>query len=483
MAREINLVPDIKLDMIKALKLRNLIFFLCIVIGIACVGIIFLVGSVAGAQQLAVEAKKDTLDKMSAKLKSYDDLSDFLTIRNQLQNLSNLDDNKTVLSRTFNILSALLPTNGDIITVSELRVNLEDDVPTFTFDAQADARNEPKIDYNVLDAFKKSLKYMRYDYGNFVDQNGSNIPPYCIIEHGSDGSYLNEKDDLYALWLIDVEGCNPSDYSFIKRSEVEAAEEEAREEEEARNNENNANNEDNNSENGDNDSEGDEDGEDTTNVTSRIDSSTSSNNNYGSNTDDDDNDDDNDNDDGEDEEERSINPDDYDYVLEKYPLSGYEEGNAVDEVEAIRIWRTPQYEEWFNEGHMTETGVIRGVPHFDSQCITYSAERSTNSDKLKWTETNESCLLVPDGDDGIVIRDSSNGKDSSDQLVLRFSSVISLNPEAYKFKNFHLVALGPSGRHNVTDSYVQIQAMFAERARDCEPGDNSCKNTVNLGGN
>ena len=31
MAREINLVPDIKNDMIKALKLRNLIFFISIV--------------------------------------------------------------------------------------------------------------------------------------------------------------------------------------------------------------------------------------------------------------------------------------------------------------------------------------------------------------------------------------------------------------------------------------------------------------------
>ena len=32
MAREINLVPDVKGEMIKALKLRNFIFFLCIVI-------------------------------------------------------------------------------------------------------------------------------------------------------------------------------------------------------------------------------------------------------------------------------------------------------------------------------------------------------------------------------------------------------------------------------------------------------------------
>ena len=32
MAREINLVPDVKGEMIKALKLRNFIFFLCIIV-------------------------------------------------------------------------------------------------------------------------------------------------------------------------------------------------------------------------------------------------------------------------------------------------------------------------------------------------------------------------------------------------------------------------------------------------------------------
>ena len=31
MAREINLVPDIKDEMIKTLKMRNLIFFICII--------------------------------------------------------------------------------------------------------------------------------------------------------------------------------------------------------------------------------------------------------------------------------------------------------------------------------------------------------------------------------------------------------------------------------------------------------------------
>ena len=40
MAREINLVPDVKNEMIKTLKLRNLIFFICIVVVAGSLGAI-----------------------------------------------------------------------------------------------------------------------------------------------------------------------------------------------------------------------------------------------------------------------------------------------------------------------------------------------------------------------------------------------------------------------------------------------------------
>ena len=163
MAREINLVPDIKGEMIRALKLRNFIFFLCIVVAAASVAVTLIFGMIVGGQQLAVDGKKNTIDNLSNKVNSYADLTDFLTIKDQLGNLSNIADNKKVLSRTFGILSAIIPTGADTITLSELSVVLSDTNPTFSFDAQADAKKEPFIDYNVLDAFKKSMQYMTFD--------------------------------------------------------------------------------------------------------------------------------------------------------------------------------------------------------------------------------------------------------------------------------------------------------------------------------
>ena len=187
MSREINLVPDIKGEMIKTLKLRNFIFFLCIVISAASAGVAAVAGTIMLGQQAAVDGNKDAISTLSAKLNSYTDLNDFLTIKDQLGNINTLTSNKRVLSRTFNILSALIPSGPDTITISELNVNLEEESPTFSFDAQADANKEPYIDYGVLESFKKSMEFMRYDYGDYVDKDGNIIPSYCMIENGEDG--------------------------------------------------------------------------------------------------------------------------------------------------------------------------------------------------------------------------------------------------------------------------------------------------------
>lgn len=391
MAREINLVPDIKEEMIKTLKLRNFIFFLCIAVAAASVGITLIAGLIMGGQQLALNNKKNTINELSTKLNSYSDLNDFLTLKDQLGNTSTLASNKKVLSRTFNILSALLPTGADTITISELSVNLDNEgQPTLNFDAQANAGSEPYIDYNVLDSFKKSMQYMRYDYGSYVDKKGNEIPAYCMIESGDDGALFTDPTrGLYAFWTINGDGCNPSEAT--KPS---------------------------------------------------------------------------------------------DYSLEDY------EGEQV-----VRIWRTPQYSDWYKEKelpgqpYMSLDGTISDVEHFNSSCITYTGDDSQNSANPKWTETNEECKLIPGGTEGITINESSNGRGADDELVLRFSSTILIAPEAYQFSNTHMIALAPSGRHNVTDSYVQVQAMFGKRAADCEEGDTACNanntnnNTNTNGGN
>lgn len=412
MAREINLVPDIKEEMIKALKLRNFIFFVCIIVASVSVGVILLFATIAGGQQAIADGNKTKIETMSKKLKSYGDLTDFLTIRDQLTNLSSISRNKKLLSRSFGILTALLPKGADVIKISELNIDLTGTQPTITFDAQANAGEPPYIDYNVLDSFKKSMQYMRYDYGNYVDKNGNTIPAYCIIESGNDGATFSDAErGNYAYWLITGEGCNPS-YEPLEVTNSE-----------------------------------DEDDEEAAKADEAL-------------------------------SEAEVYRRTEGYTTETY-----------DDQTVVKIWRTPQFSDWYKteevegEPYMNLSGAISGVEHFESECIRYSGVENPNTSAVSWSSTNESCYLVPDGSDGIRITDSSNGRDSSDELVLRFSATITLTPEVYKFSNHHVLSFGPSGRYNVTDSYVQIQDMFTQRASDCDPNDTSCNDSKNRGGN
>ncbi len=404
MAREINLVPDIKDEMIKALKLRNLIFFICIVIALGSLGATLIFASIAGGQQAIVDGKNGTINNLAAKIKSYDDLTDFLTIKDQLGNIAEIGKNKKVFSRLFNVLSAMIPTNGDRIEVSELTLDFSTAPITVAFDAQVDALTPPYIDYNVLDAFKKSMSYLRYDYGRYVDKAGTEIPAYCMIETAADGSSLYDQNrGRYAYWLILGEGCNPTYESTI---------------------------------------EYDENGE------------------------------------------KIYNLDD--------AILGYET-ETFEEQTVVKIWRTPQFADWYSEDpidgapYMDLNGTIENVAHFESECITYSGEIDYQSSgdasetvyktigDITWIGTNSSCALIDTSEnDGITISNSSNGRGTDDRLVLRFSAIITVNPEVFDFGNKHVIAIGPSNRYNVTDSYVQIQSIFGKRANDCAPGDTSC---------
>ncbi|MCQ2049572.1 MAG: hypothetical protein MJZ22_00985 [Candidatus Saccharibacteria bacterium] len=383
MAREINLVPDIKNEMIKALKLRNFILFLCIIVSGSAIAVALIFGAIAGGQQVALNDKSNTLDQMSKAVHDYDDLGDFLTIQGQVDGLNYVAENRNLLSRVFNIISTFQPTNGDKIEISTMTVNLVKS--TMTIEAQADAKADNGIDYNVLESFKKSMNYLSFDYGTYVDKNGEEIPSYCIVERSLDGTFFTEDGRFYAYWNIDQDGCNPS-------AETKTALEKSEDEE-----------------------------------------------------------------DDKDEEEIAIEETKNKYA-DEYEYESY------NGEEMVRIWRTPLFEDWYKEGKIDLDGKISDVPHFESKCIEYAGEEKGS--KVNWTKDTTTCMLVPDGEDGITVTESSDGLSEGTNLVLRFTAVISFNPDAFKAANHHLVALGPSGVYNVTDSYTQIQNMFSERAAD-----------------
>ena len=208
---EINLVPDLKVAVLKTQRIRNIVFIACVLAMISMITVVLVLLSIKVVQDVNIGEQTDRLKMMSSKITTYDDLNEFLTMQNQLNNIDKIAESRVDYSRIFNLLNVLAPTNGDEITFSDVNVNLVDS--TIRFSAQADAKVVPLIDYRVLEAFKKSMEYMKFDYGEYKNVNNMTIPSVCIIETDESGNILRDEEtnDLYAIWTKGVSGCDPED--------------------------------------------------------------------------------------------------------------------------------------------------------------------------------------------------------------------------------------------------------------------------------
>lgn len=403
---EINLVPEVKLKMIKAQKVRNLVLFICIVVSAVSVGVVGVLFSIKSGQDIAIASQDGRLKLMSTRLNEYADLDDLIIMQQQLSGLDKISENKKILSRVFGALGVMVPQGGDTVKISELRVNMQTN--NLVLEAQADAGVEPYIDYRVLESFKKSASLTKYDYGRYVDVRGTEIPSRCIKETDENGNALKVGENYYAWWDLTIDGCQAvaeNSYNdtgvnlyYSSNAVVETGAPEKAPEDDS-----------------------DEDVD--------VDDEVDFNNN------------------GDENQDQVQEP-------QEVPVR-------------VRIWRTPQFNGWYEEDHMSLDGSISGIEHFESACFKYSG--TDTGGNVRWTSTND-CNLV-NGE--LTVTSSSNARNESDSLVLRFDATVDFAEEFFLFRNKHMIAIGPTGQ-NVTDSFVQIQGMFAEEARECEEDDVEC---------
>lgn len=199
---EISLVPDVKSELIKKLKLRNLVFLICVIVAASCGGVFMIMFSITGGQGLALSAQDEEMacrsdgripksnkkcdSKYETAIMKFKNEEELLTIQDQMKNLSLLNKNKIKFSRVFNILGTILPNakKGDENTVKISEINTDINSNTLYFDALGYSSNN--IGYRALEAFKKNATRTYYDYGNYMrrDDEGNYvaIPSFCITE-------------------------------------------------------------------------------------------------------------------------------------------------------------------------------------------------------------------------------------------------------------------------------------------------------------
>lgn len=154
---EINLVPDVKQELIRAERVRSIVISMTILIGIIAVGLVLLLSLWVFGIQTARGALTDrTIETENAKLAAVEDLESSLTIQNQLSTLPSLHEDKQVNARIFDVLRAINPATPNDISISKLTINSTD--KTIAIEAQAAGG------YPALEVFKKTILATELQY-------------------------------------------------------------------------------------------------------------------------------------------------------------------------------------------------------------------------------------------------------------------------------------------------------------------------------
>lgn len=181
---EINLIPDVKQELIHARMVRSAVVsgaIITTIIAAAVVAILFTY--VFGVQTVRGAVADDAIKKGSAQLSSVEDLSKILTIQNQLTKINALNDQKAIDSRVFVLLQALIPPAPNDVKVSSVVVDAASN--TITLEGQTPS-------YPSLEAFKKTIAAadIRYTDSNKTQQDVTLASDLSIsnVSYGEDST-------------------------------------------------------------------------------------------------------------------------------------------------------------------------------------------------------------------------------------------------------------------------------------------------------
>ena len=402
---EISLVPDVKGELIRKLKIRNLIFLICIIVSAACIGVLLILSGITAGQGASLAAQDTEMAcrsdgnvksgkcdaKFGTAVMKFENMSELMTIQDQMKNLSSLNTNKIKISRIFGILDVIftgkkdnLAPDEDIVYINEVTADMNDGV--LVFDAIGESGNN--IGYRSLESFKKNVARTYFDYGNYMrtdKESGEEveIPSFCIDE------YTDERGIMYGVYHQGKPGCEAP---MVEEVEEEVAPVEGES----------------------------TDDEATASVDAYVDVEES------------DSDDETDTD-GEKKEK-----------VEKKDIYIRRTYNNVSDREEYK-----KGNDRFKRDENEEN--IKGY-YFRSQCLQYDEDGNFDEDS-----TLDTCPLITEEP---YVGNSGYGMDEeSGKMLLSFNASLTLKKEIFMAQNKHILVVSPK-RQNVTDSYVQVKDMF-----------------------
>lgn len=147
---EINLIPDVKQELIRAQRTRTTVVTFSIFAGLAALAlVVLLLFYVFAVQTVRTVIADDAIKKDSKTLSEFSDLPAMLTLQNQLDVLEILNENKRIDSRIFDMLTAVIPPQPHQIQISSIELEAETDQITISGETP---------NYDSVEIFKKTIE-------------------------------------------------------------------------------------------------------------------------------------------------------------------------------------------------------------------------------------------------------------------------------------------------------------------------------------
>lgn len=123
---QLNLLPDLKKEYIKAQKTKSFVISTSILVTIGAVGLsALLFVYVTFVQQLQINLATDDIKRKETELKAIQDVDKYLTVQAQLAALPDLHNSKGSYDRLFSFLNVLNPSAPNNINLANLQLESE----------------------------------------------------------------------------------------------------------------------------------------------------------------------------------------------------------------------------------------------------------------------------------------------------------------------------------------------------------------------
>jgi len=146
---EINLLPNVKRELLKTRVMRNRVISISFLVGGASIAAVVVLALIFGSQIAAEAVQNGVIKDRNDKLMAVEDLNKVVTIQHQLTKINEQHSGKKLNSRIFDVVTAVNPVAPNNVSFSDIKVN----PGSKTITLEGSAVNG----YSALETLKKTI--------------------------------------------------------------------------------------------------------------------------------------------------------------------------------------------------------------------------------------------------------------------------------------------------------------------------------------